>query len=308
MHFIDVGQADSALVLCDGEAMLIDGGNVSDSSVLYSYLKKNGVKHLDYVVATHPHEDHLGGIPGALSYATAETVFCPVTEADSEPFASFKRAVEKQGREITVPTAGESFSLGCAQVEVLAPRDMTLDTNNISIVLRVVYGETAFLFTGDMEREEERDILDSGCKLLADVLKVGHHGSENSSTYPFLREVMPEYAVISVGEDNSYGHPTEEALSRLLNTGATVLRTDLLGDIVFGSDGKSVFLIDDEESITPSGAEEEIKFVLNENSKKFHHKTCASIETISEKNKETFSGERDELISSGYEPCSRCNP
>ena len=244
VHFIDVGQADAALILCDGKAMLIDGGNVSDSSKIYTYLKKQNVSHLDYVVGTHAHEDHIGGIAGALNYASVGTAYCPVTTYTTKAFDNFAKAVQKHGASITVPSAGTTFSLGSAGCKVLAVNTSS-DTNNSSIVLRITYGETSFLFTGDAEREVEQAILSRGETLKSTVLKVGHHGSETSTSYVWLREIMPEYAVISVGVGNSYGHPTEEVLSRLRDADVKTFRTDMQGDIICISNGKTV-------TVTPS--------------------------------------------------------
>lgn len=240
--FIDVGQADAALVTCGGESLLIDGGNVDDSSTVYTVLKKNGVTHLDYVVCTHAHEDHVGGLSGALEACTAGTVYCPVTDYDSKAFRNFSGRVAEQNCDLTVPRAGETFALGGAEVEFLACDPETEDTNNTSIVLRVSYGATSFLFMADAETPVEQALLDTGTDLSATVLKVGHHGSSTSTSYRFLNEVMPRYAVISVGKDNSYGHPHEKVLSRLEDADARILRTDELGDILFVSDGKTVSL------------------------------------------------------------------
>jgi len=239
VHFIDVGQADAALVQCDGHYMLIDGGNREDSDLLYSVLKNTGVTHLDIVVGTHEHEDHIGGLAGALNAANADLVLCSTTEYDTKAFASFKKYAEDRGGNIQIPTVGDTYPLGAAQVQILGVNS-TGDGNNASIVLKIWYGETSFLFTGDLEREGEAVLLDSGYDLSATVLKVGHHGSEDSTSYPFLREIMPSYAVISVGEGNDYGHPHDGALSRLRDAGATVYRTDIHGDIFCASDGKTV--------------------------------------------------------------------
>ncbi len=332
VHFIDVGQADSALILCDGKAMLIDGGNVGDSNVLYTYLKKHNIKHLDYVIGTHAHEDHIGGIPGALNFATVDTVYSPVTDYDSKAFENFKKAVEKRGSKLIVPNVGTSFMLGSAKCEVLAV-NTTDDTNNSSIVLKITYGKTTFIFTGDAEREVEQAIIDREGNLESTVLKVGHHGSETSSSYVWLREIMPEYAVISVGKDNTYGHPHDEVLSRLKDAGVKTFRTDLQGDIICTSDGKTVTFKPSknanadvfappsgnnqsstskpDESKEPTQSDDngkETKYILNTNSKKFHYPSCSSAKTISDKNKKEFTGTRQELIKQGYDPCGRCDP
>ena len=262
VHFIDVGQADAALVECDGHFMLIDGGNRGDSDVIYTVLKKAGADKLDMVVASHAHEDHIGGLPGAFNYATAELTLCPVTDYDSDIFRTFKEYAEEKGGGLTVPEAGDMYDLGSAEVEILG-LNAGEDTNNTSIVLMIRYGETSFLFTGDAEREAEQALLDSGAELKADVLKVGHHGSDTSTSYPFLREVMPEYAVISVGEGNSYEHPEEGTLSRLRDADCKILRTDLNGDIIISSDGEELTVTTDktateEQLLTPGGKTQSI--------------------------------------------------
>lgn len=240
IHFIDVGQADAMLVLCDGEAMLVDGGNAEDSNLIYAYLKQRSITHLEYLVATHAHEDHVGGLSGALNYASAGTVYCPVTAYDTRAFDSFLLYLARQGKQITVPKAGDQFALGGAVVRILGPLRPAEDPNNTSIVLHITYGRTTFLLAADAEREEEWDLLNAGCDLSADVLKIAHHGSDTSTTYPFLRAVSPQYAVITVGSGNTYGHPTENTLSKLGDADVKVYRTDLQGDIICKSDGLNI--------------------------------------------------------------------
>ena len=306
VHFIDVGQADASLILCDGKSMLVDGGNTDDSNLIYTYLKKHGIDHLDYIINTHPHEDHVGGLAGALTYATVDTALGSVTEYDSRDFNNFLKHLDKRNVSIRVPEAGDTFSLGSAEVKILGPVRLSEDMNNNSIVLGITYGKISFLFTGDAERDEEQDILEQEFDLSSTVLKVGHHGSGTSSTYPFLREIMPEYAVISVGNDNSYGHPHENVMSRLRDVGAKVMRTDTQGDIVFTSDGESVSVSSSKE--IPNEDIAEITYALNTNTKKFHYPHCSSVSETSEKNKKESDLSRDEIISQGYSPCGSCMP
>lgn len=240
VHFIDVEQADAALILSDNESMLIDGGNPGDSNLIAAYLKKHNIGHLNYIVCSHAHNDHVGGLPGALSVVSVGKVYAPKTESNIEAYQSFKNKVAAQGLTIENPSSGDQFIFGSSTVLFLGPvHEEVSDTNNTSIILKITYGETSFLFTGDAAREEEQSVLEQNYDLSATVLKVGHHGSKESTTYPFLREIMPEYAIISVGK-NGYGHPTEEVLSRLRDADVKVYRTDIQGDIIVSSNGKTV--------------------------------------------------------------------
>ena len=243
IHFFDVGEADSALIECDGHYMLVDGGNPGSSSFLYSYLKKHGIDYLDYIICSHAHTDHVGGLAGALNYATVGTAYAPVTEYDNRAFNSFVKYLNEQDREITVPSPGDTIMLGVAKITFLGPVDISLaeiNHNNASIIFRIEYGSTSFLFTGDAEIEEEISIIGTTSELRSTLLKVAHHGSYTSSSEAFLAAVDPNYAIITVGKDNEYGHPHDEVLERLQNSCSAIYRTDLLGEIVCYSDGATL--------------------------------------------------------------------
>jgi competence protein ComEC len=316
IHFIDVGQADAALISCDGHHMLIDGGNREDSSRIYTILQKADIDHLDLVVGSHAHEDHIGGISAAFQAADVDLVLSPVMECDSKVFKTFKSKAEEQGGGLTVPSVGSTYELGSATVKILGLNGGE-DTNDTSIILKVTYGETSFLFTGDAEYDGEHAVLDSGADLSATVLKVGHHGSDTSTCYSFLRAVTPQYAVISVGAGNSYGHPNDDTLSKLRDAGVEVFRTDLQGDIFCTSDGKTVSFETQkqasEEQVNPtiadgSGQESQDTFgtyIGNVNSMKFHQTSCSSLPKESNR---IYFDSRSAAVDAGYVPCQHCTP
>ena len=240
VHYIDVGQGDSELICCGGEYMLIDAGEPSASDTVVDYLNDHGIEKLDYVVCSHGHADHCGGLDAVVENFEVGTVFTSPYPGDTSSYEIFSDAVEAKGLSMTVPELGESYTLGEAKFEFIGPLEQYDNLNDDSLVMRLEYGDTSFLFTGDMTSKAERDLLEDGANVKCDVLKVGHHGSSGSSSYRFLYEAEPKIAVISCEAGNSYGHPHEEALSRLNDCGAEIYRTDLEGSVVIFSDGMEV--------------------------------------------------------------------
>lgn len=244
IRFFDVGEADAALVECDGHYMMIDGGNPEDSGLIHAYLKEHKIRKLDCVICSHAHADHAGGLAGALADVSVKKAYAPVTTSDIWAFKSFVLYLNEQKKKITVPTPGDSFSLGGAEVTFLGPVDMSLaeeNENNSSLIVRIEYGKTSFLFTGDAEIAEEQSVAGSwGVKLQSTVLKAGHHGSYTSSIREFLDLVQPKYCVISVGADNEHDHPHDTTLDRLSEYARKIYRTDHDGSIECSSDGQKV--------------------------------------------------------------------
>ena len=240
-HFIDVGQADSILLECGGEYALIDAGYPEGGVVVVEYLKELGVERLSLVVGTHPHGDHIGGLPEVLNAFPADNVWSSHISYSNDTVRAFLNAVAGQSLPLQKPPIGETFQLGGATITKIGPViDYYDDVNNMSLVLMVQFGDIKMLFTGDMEREAEEDLLGSGANVKADLLKVGHHGSYTSTSYPFLRAVAPTYGVICVGGNNDYGHPHDEPLSRLRDADVIIYRTDKMYDIMAVTDGTEI--------------------------------------------------------------------
>ncbi|WP_444640977.1 ComEC/Rec2 family competence protein [Caproiciproducens sp. R1] len=245
LHVLEVGKADSILIECEGKAMLVDGGTVDCGEPVAEYLDRRGVKELEYMVNTHPDEDHIGGLAYLIGRYPVKKYFAPDIPKDlipsSEEYLAAQKALNDKQIATVVPRPGETFSLGGMKIEVLAPVRQGGSTNNNSIVLKLTYGKTRFLLMGDAEKEEESDLIAGGEDLSADVLKVGHHGSSTSTTDALLNAVKPKWAAISVADDSN-GLPKREVLKRLLSAGASVYRTDVSGTLIFMSDGQNIKL------------------------------------------------------------------
>lgn len=256
VHFINVGQADSILVQQGSQAMLVDAGNNPDGNTVKDYLTNQGVKSLDFLIGTHPHEDHIGGLDYVINSFKVGKIFMPKTTSSTKTFEDVVTAAKGKELSFTAPTPGESFKVGDATCTILAPNGSGYeDPNNYSIVLKVNFGSTSFLLSGDAENISEDEMISKGIDLSSTVLKVGHHGSDSSTTSNYLTKVSPKYAVISVGKDNSYGHPKQSVMDRLKSKGIEVYRTDENGTVVATSNGTTVTFNTKPGSYTGNGSD-----------------------------------------------------
>lgn len=245
IHFIDVGQGDSTLVISNGEYLLIDAGENGHETEVINYLRSMNVDKLDYIIATHQHSDHIGGIPEVLEEFECDNIIMPrLTKAQTptnSTYTAFLKAVEASEAKVIAAKPGLVYAVGGAQFEILGPvTDDAEDINSMSAVTKVTYGENSFLITGDAETDEEKEIIENGANLDCDVLRAGHHGSTTSSSKDFLNAVTPEICVISCGANNDYGHPHDKALNRIKKHTEEIYRTDICGSIVMTSDGENI--------------------------------------------------------------------
>lgn len=321
VHFIDVDQGDSIFIeLPNGQAMLIDAGEESQADKIITYIHQQGYDSLDYVVETHPHADHMGGMADVINNFNVANVYLSPTINTTKAYENMLTAIENSGAKTYSPMVGDTIlNDGNLLVEVVAPKVVDNDElNNSSLVLKLTYGNNRFLFTGDAEKSEEDGIWTN---IKCDVLKVSHHGSDSSTTANFLKKVEPTYAVISVGIGNSYGHPDDTILKRLADKGVQTFRTDLQGTIVFSSDGTTIS-VDKSPSEYKAAAETTItatqqaadttsggsyKYVLNTNTMKIHYADCSSVKKMKEENT-AYTNDYDKAIADRYTPCGNCHP
>lgn len=344
VHFIDVGQGDATLIKCGDSAMLIDTGENDKGTLVQNYIRKQGVTSLDYLIVTHPDSDHSGGADVIITKYDIDTIIYPNYEKDTKTWRDVVKAMDYKRYKVTEPVVGDTYKLGDAEFTIIAPNGSYGDEcNNYSVGIILMHGDKKFVFTGDAEEEAEGDIVKNKIDISADVLQVGHHGSKTSSTEEFIKEVSPEYAVISCGENNEYGHPHAATLNTLRANKVKLFRTDEQGSIIATSDGREItwnaaptetwqtgeptksgsntntFATEPNANITtqdlspvveqPASAipqdTQSITYVLNTKSKKFHKPSCGSLPTT---NRSDSTSNREEIVGQGYDPCKKCNP
>lgn len=238
IHFFDVGQADSILLIHGGQSMLIDAGNNEDGDLIVQNIKRLGIQKIDYLIGTHPHEDHIGGMDDVIRNFEIGTIYMPKVQTNTKTFEDVLDAILEKNQTVTTPKIGDKFNVGEVECEVMlcgtGTKEEQKNLNLSSLVIRANYGEQSYLFMGDSEKENET----SRSWPQTNVLKIGHHGSDTSSGETFLTQVLPQLAIIQVGEGNSYGHPKQTTLEKLKKLGTLVYRTDEKGNILIESDGK----------------------------------------------------------------------
>lgn len=320
VHYIDVGQGDAILIKQNDKSMLIDAGDNAYGSRVVNYLKSNNIRRLDYIVGTHPHADHIGGMDDVINTFDIGKVIMPKVTHTSKTFEDVIVAIKNKGLKITTPKVGDVYEIGNANFTILAPNsDSYNNLNNYSIIGRLVYGNNSFIFTGDAEKEAESETIANNQSLKSDVLKVGHHGSDTSTTQEFLNTVDPKYAVIQSGKGNKYRHPNDSTLEKLQNKSIDIYRNDLGGNIIAKSDGNLITFNTSpsqefsKQSIPPSAEplEDQVtsnevteeKYIGNKNSKIFHLTNCSSLPN--EDNRSYFDN-KSEAINSGYRACKKC--
>lgn len=304
VHYLDVGQADSILIQSPtGKTMLIDAGNNGDSTTIKNYLKKLNIKNIDVLLATHPHEDHIGGMAEIVNSYTIGKIYMPKAVTTTKTYNDMLTAIKAKGLKVTAVTAGVVIDLDSTlKLIMLAPNATEYkDLNNYSAVIKLTYSKTSFLFTGDAEAMSEKEMLDKKYDVGADVLKVAHHGSNSSSSVAFLKAVAPKHAIISVGKDNDYGHPDKTILDRFAVAKINVYRTDLAGTIIATSDGNTVTVNKTVAQVTNTKPVVQTVYVTK-TGKKYHKDGCKSLSSSK------IAINLADAKANGYSPCSICKP
>lgn len=330
IHMIDIGQGDSILLECDGSYMLIDAGDNDKGGVVVDYLKKNNISKLDYALITHPHSDHYGGFKTVFESVEPDNVVMTEAMNTTRTWEKLIDYIDSKKYNVIFPKTNDTINLGSSKLTMYVPK-ITDSLNNCSIVVRAECRGMSALFTGDAEKSEEKDILNAGFDVSANVLKMGHHGSSTSTGNNFLSAINPEIALISCGKNNDYGHPHKETVTKLNKNNIPMFRTDVYGSIVVNLNNNTISLTTDNghsEKITvganqknnsssksssskssskSSSVKKTGKYVGNKNTHVFHSADCASVSKMSDSNKVYFKS-YDEAIGQGYTPAKDCNP
>lgn len=333
VQILDVGQGSAALIRQGDSFLLMDGGDRDYSSYVVSYLKKESVEQLDYVIVSHYDADHLNGVVGVLNAFECKQVLAPDYKTDTKVYQSYLKVINEKNIPVEHPGLGDTYTFADSSFRVVCPASYSYqDANSNSLGIRLSYGDNSFLICGDCTEESEQDVLYKGTDVHSDVYVANHHGSKYSNSEEFLQAVSPSYVIISCGRDNSYGHPEASVMLSIQKLGASLFRTDLQGVITAVSDGSNIRFANEvcmdyrsgEEIAEADGAGSEgtggngnennsgqdttATYILNTNTKMFHRPNCSSVKRLKEEHKATSSESRESLIGQGYEPCKNCHP
>lgn len=319
VHVLDVGQGLSIFIRSGDSCLLYDGGGEAASSFVISYLQRHDVERLDYVVASHYDSDHLNGIVGAVNAFPIGTLIAPDYEADTPVYDSFLAAVREKQLQITRPIPGTVYSLGEGAFEILAPLGTDYeDENDNSVVVKVSIGSRSLLLTGDASRDSEQEMLSLGDVPDSDVLIIGHHGSSGSTREEFLEIVSPDYAIVSCGLGNDYGHPAQRVTELLSEHQLPFYRTDVQGTIDFVMTPEEILFSQSPCNNYTSGRDmpldgsdfhaEDYTYILNTRTHRFHLPDCDSVTEMSVRNRRGSTMTREALLLEGYDPCGSCRP
>lgn len=310
IHFIDVGQGDSILIQTDtGKSVLIDGGDRSEGSTVVKYLKRAGVKQIDLMVSTHPHADHIGGLDDVLQAFSVKQVLDAGIPYSSSTFEEYLELIMKKKIPFDTPETAKEYNVDGVLFKILGPKRVHDETNDNSVVVKMIFDEFSALFTGDLEGEGEKDLILTN--LNSTLLKVGHHGSKTSTGDLFLVKVKPQLAVISVGKGNKYDHPANETLKKLNQQGISIYRTDEQGTIVVSTTGKKYWVNQESIHLTVNGNSDfhgyPDLYVGSIKSDKYHEPNCRYAKKINSDYQIWFQTPL-EAIQAEYKPCGVCKP
>lgn len=309
VHILDVGQADSIFVrFPNNETMLVDGGNAENASDIISFLKEQNVEKLDYIIGTHPHADHIGGLPEIIEKIGSNRIYMPDIAHNTDTFERMLVAIKNAGNKITVAKSGVTITRGnvngldfCA--EIIAPcEEKYEELNDYSAVIMLTYGDRKVLLMGDAETVSENLITHN---VKSDVIKIGHHGSATSTGDSFLEKVSPEFALISVGKDNSYELPKQVILDKLVRQGCNIYRTDRNGTLTVITDGNLLYVSPDSfEITTESSSDDNTIFYIPKTGNKYHYRDCKGLAQSKQITEITLADARAQ----NRVPCKICNP
>jgi len=326
--YIYIGQGDATLIQTDEAAMLIDTGEYGQKETLLAELSAAGVEELDYLILTHPDADHIGAGDVVIENYEVKNVIMPDLERDTKVYQYVTEGIGESDINVINPEVGEEYELGDARFIILSPYEIyENDSNNSSVSIKLVHGDNTFLFTGDAEEPEEKEMVEGSIDFECDVLKCGHHGSRTATSDHFLEAADPTWAVISCGVDNQYGFPHADVIAKLEDDDIQIYRTDTMGTVTAVSDGTTIAWngtagqATERTGSTPEPSEDTtdaanaanqekqtVTYILNTNTKKIHMPDCSSAETIADNNRQESQETKEILEAEGYTSCQRCNP